>query len=197
MSPAKKRSYDMSSRSAGAAQTRERMLEAAMALFVTHHYDDITFPRIAERAGVSPQTVALHFGNKAGLVKAVADWRRPREDAARAVSSGDPLEAARVICARYDELGPATLRILAIEERVPEVAPILEHGRASHRAWVESTFGKQLGTGAARERRIVQLVVAYDVYTWELLRRALGPEERILAMAELARGVLSRKGAAR
>ncbi len=194
MSVPKKRAYDNAARAAAAQQTRERILHASLALFRELPYDDITFPRVAERAGVSPQTVTLHFKNKEGLVRATREWWAPQEDAVRVTSSSDPLEAARTIVARYEELGAATLRALAVEDRVPVLAEITTAGRAAHRRWVEETFGKQLGSGAARQRRIMALIAAYDVYTWHVLRRALSIEDTALAMAELARGVLATKG---
>lgn len=197
MGVAKKRAYDNSAREAAAQQTRERIMLAAIELGRDLTYDELTFPRIAERAGVSPQTVALHFKTKEGLIVAIAQWWRPREEAMRVVESGDPLEAARKVVARYEDLGRATIHFLAIEDRVPGVRPILDIGRASHRTWVERTFGGKLGTGAARERRIMELVAAYDVYTWHVLRRVLSVEDTIQAMAELARGVLEQRGGRR
>ncbi len=195
MGVAKKRTYDNAARIAAAQQTRERMMKATLELAYDLPYDEITFPRIAERAGVSPQTVALHFKTKAGLVKAVSEWWRPHEEALREVADADPIAAARKVCARYEGgMGRATLHLLAIEERVPEVQPLLDNGRASHRSWVERTFGKRLGSGAARERRVMALVAAYDVYTWHVLRRVLSVEDTVHAMAELARGVLGGKG---
>lgn len=193
----KKRAYDNAARAAAAQQTRERIMRAALALFRELPYDDLTFPRVAERAGVSPQTVTLHFKNKDGLVRATREWWAPQEDALRGASTNDPLEAARMIVARYEEFGPGTLRALAVEERVPVLAEITRHGRAAHRAWVEDTFGKQLGSGAARQRRIMALVAAYDVYTWHVLRRVLSVEDTVLAMADLARGALAGTGGKR
>lgn len=194
MGLAKKRSYDNAARSAAAQQTRERIMRATFELFRELPYDELTFPRVAERAGVSPQTITLHFRNKEGLVTATREWWKPQEVALRRVTSSDPLEAARMLVARYEQLGPATLRALAVEDRVPALAELTRDGRATHRRWIEETFGKQLGTGAARARRIMALVAAYDVYTWHVLRRELDTEQTALAMAELARGVLARGG---
>jgi hypothetical protein len=36
----------------------------------------------------------------------------------------------------------------------------------------------------------MQLVVAYDIYTWSILRRVMSAEETVTAMGELARAVL-------
>ncbi len=198
MVTAKKRAYDNSARAAAAQQTRDNVMRATVELFMTAlRYEDITIPRIAEIAGVSPQTVVLHFKTKDALVEATCQWWEPRETDLRAVESGDPFEAAKKICERYATLGLPSLRVLALEESVPAVKKIVEHGRTSHRTWVERTFGNKLGTGKARERRIMQLVVAYDVYTWDVLRRRLSPEEVELAMGELARAVLDGKGGRR
>ena len=196
MGVAKKRAYDNAARAAAARLTRERIMTAALELAYELPYEQITFPRVAERAEVSPQTVALHFKTKAGLVKALTEWWRPQEEELREVEGeADPVEAAQKICARYEAgMGRATIHMLAIEESVPEIQPLLANGRASHRSWVERTFGKRLGSGAARERRVMALVAAYDVYTWHVLRRVLSAEDTVLTMAELARGVLERGG---
>ena len=193
----KKRRYDNASRAASAQQTRERIMQAALELFMAHHYDDITIAGVAERAGVSPQTVVLHFKTKDGLVDATAKWWQPQEEQLRETSAADPLEAAKKIVARYEQLGPATMRLLALEGRIKAIDDLLDNARKSHRDWVERTFGKQLGSGAARERRISELVVAYDQLTWSVLRRVHSVDETILAMSELARGVLESKGAKR
>lgn len=190
----KKRRYDMSSRAASAQQTRVRILEAAYKLFVDHPFDEVTFARIAEAAGVSVPTVVLHFRTKDGLTAAMLEYWKPKEQALRDVEDGDVVDAARKVCARYEHNGHAVLRLLAMEEQSPAVRPILAHGRATHREWVERTWGARLGTGAVRERRIMELVVAYDLYTWHVLRRVLDAEATIAAMAELARGVLEHRG---
>lgn len=197
MGAVKKRRYDMSSRAASAQQTRTRILEAAYTLFVERPFDEVTFARIAEAAGVSVPTVVLHFKTKDGLTEALLEHQRPKEQAMRDVVDGDVVDAARKICARYEHNGHAVLRLLAMEEQSPAVRPILAQGRAQHREWVERTWGGRLGTGAARERRIMELVVAYDLYTWHVLRRVLDAEGTVAAMAELARGVLEQRGGGR
>jgi AcrR family transcriptional regulator len=189
---AKKRTYDNTGRAAAAAQTRARILDAAYVLFLAHPFRDVTIPRIAEDAGVSVPTVVQHFRTKDALVEALIAVWQPREQALRDVPSGDPLEAARKICARYEETGAAVLRFLAIEGQLPAVDRVLGSGRVVHRAWVERTFGARLGAGKARERRVMALVAAYDIYTWHVVRRLLSADETVLVMAELAGGVLGK-----
>ena len=53
------------------AAKREAILAAAGDLFLQEGVEDTTMERIAERAGVSKQTLYSHFGNKEGLYEAV------------------------------------------------------------------------------------------------------------------------------
>ena len=66
--------------------------------------------------------------------------------------------------------------MLAAEERIPAVHAMAEFGRAWHRGWAERTFAPLLAglRGAARERRLVALIVATDLLVWKLLRREMG-----------------------
>jgi hypothetical protein len=69
------------------------------------------------------------------------------------------------------------------------VQPHLATGRRKHQEWVTHVFPAALDglRGRARARRVAQLVVATDVYTWKLLRRdkGLGREQTLTAMREL------------
>jgi AcrR family transcriptional regulator len=191
MGEPKRRRYDNASRAAAAQQTRERIMQATVELFYEHTYDELTFARVAERAKVSPQTVVLHFRTKDNLVEETARWWKPREEELRETPSGDPFDAAEKVVLRYEHTGKAVMHVLAVEESVPGVQVILRNGRKAHREWVEATFGKRLArSGALRERQILQLVVAYDIYTWSIFRRVLGVEETVAAMGELGRAVL-------
>jgi AcrR family transcriptional regulator len=56
-----------------AIRTRNRMLDAALALFMEQGYDDTTIQQVADAAGVAVQTVYYTFGNKARLLAEVED----------------------------------------------------------------------------------------------------------------------------
>ncbi|GAA1967574.1 helix-turn-helix domain-containing protein [Catenulispora subtropica] len=56
-----------------ARQTRRRMLTAAEELFVEHGYGATTLVQVADRAGVSVQTIYFTFRNKRSLLKEVVD----------------------------------------------------------------------------------------------------------------------------
>jgi AcrR family transcriptional regulator len=70
---ATKRSYNSSRRALQAAQTREEVVRAAMALFRATGWAGTTLAAIAEEAGVSVETIYNGFGSKKGLLRATMD----------------------------------------------------------------------------------------------------------------------------
>ena len=164
------RGYDMRTRAASAQSTRARIVDAAEELFLARWYDDVTLAGIADLAGVSAQTVLNHFGGKE-QVFARGDRARSRPAAPRAplhapsrVTSAAAIEA---LVDDYEITGDATIRLLAVEDRLPAVQRgASTHGRAGHREWVEAMF--------AAPEVTAELVVVTDVYAWKLLRRDQG-----------------------
>ncbi|OBK30573.1 hypothetical protein A5634_15960 [Mycobacterium asiaticum] len=73
MSNRSSRSYRSDLRQRQAEQTRSRVLAAAAELFAQHGYARTTLAKIAEAAGVSPETVQIH-GPKAALMVAAAEY---------------------------------------------------------------------------------------------------------------------------
>lgn len=78
----RKRRYDASRRREQAAQTRDRILEAARGLFVANGYGRTTMADIARAAGVATETVYAAFRTKANLLHHVwyATFRGDDED---------------------------------------------------------------------------------------------------------------------
>ncbi len=68
-----KRRYDSLRRVAQAQETRAEIARAARRLFVTRGWAATTVRAVAEEAKVSVPTVYAAYGDKAGLVRAVAD----------------------------------------------------------------------------------------------------------------------------
>ena len=68
-----KRAYDNSGREAAARETRRAVVQAARGLFLDRGYASTTLAQVAERAGVSVQTVYAQFGNKPAIVKQILD----------------------------------------------------------------------------------------------------------------------------
>ena len=71
MSEDVKRRYHSPTRAAQAEQTRRRILDAALQLFVERGYAGTTVAAVARSAGVVPETVYLVCGAKRGLLEAV------------------------------------------------------------------------------------------------------------------------------
>ncbi|MBK7862717.1 MAG: TetR/AcrR family transcriptional regulator [Archangiaceae bacterium] len=169
------RSYRMQRRGAAVERTRQRILSAAYALWLKLDYDALSLEQVAARAKVSKQTVIRQFGSKDRLAFATADWLRTREEAARTVEPGDLGEAVSVLLGRYERMGDANVRVLAIEHRVPAIRYMLQGSRQSHRSWVERVFAPYLprDRGAAYRRKVTAFYLATEVMNWKLLRRDL------------------------
>ena len=181
----------MSVRAAATEATRERIVDAAGAAFSERWFEDVTLRGIAADAGVALQTVRNHFASKDDLFTAAMERLNSEIGTARfSVEPGDIEGAISILVEDYERNGDANMRILAVEERVPVVQPVMARGRGSHEEWVEHVFAKSLAglRGKARARRLAQLVAVTDVYTWKLLRRdkKLDVEETKRAMRELA-----------
>ena len=179
--------------------TRERILQAACDAFMRGWYDEVTLREISADADVALQTVVNHFGNKEALFGVAAERVSDTIAALRwTVEVGDLEGAATTLVDDYEQTGDFTLRTLAIEERVPVVRPVLARGRRGHQEWVEHIFVAALRglRGAARKRRVAQLVVATDVFTWKLLRRdkGLSRKQTITAIRELVEALHTQTG---
>src|ERR1700678_532295 len=91
----KRRSYDNTRREAGARQTRRTIVTAAQKLFVELGYPVASFPAIADEAGVSVQTVFVHFPAKRDLLKEVIDQAIAGDDEPLAVRDRPEVAAIR------------------------------------------------------------------------------------------------------
>jgi AcrR family transcriptional regulator len=76
------RQYRSPLRQERAADTRRRIATAALDLFAEHGFGGTTVTAIAERAGVSAQTVYATFGSKGALLRALLDQMEENADAA-------------------------------------------------------------------------------------------------------------------
>ena len=68
-----RRRYDSLRRTTQAQETRAEIARAARRLFVTRGWAETTVRDVAREAGVSVPTVYAAYGNKVGLIRAVAD----------------------------------------------------------------------------------------------------------------------------
>jgi AcrR family transcriptional regulator len=193
----RKRPYRMKARGEATAATRERILLAAEAAFDELPFSEITLAWVAERAGVSVQTVIRHFGGKEALFVATLQHTAVRMGGDRDFSPGaEPKEVVGVLADHYEEFGDRVLRALGQEGQVPALGLLVELGRTYHVEWCKRAFQAGLKglRGARRERRLAQLTAVTDIYVWKVLRRdrGLGPKQTKLAMLELVETLLER-----
>ena len=167
----------MGARAEAAAETGRRILAAMQVLFAEQPYDRITLEEVAQRAGVTLQTVLRRFGSKDGLLAAAAAEAGARVQAQRDEAPvGDVAGSIRNLFDHYEEWAQVSLRLLEQEERIAEIAALARAGRDVHAAWIERVFAAALRSvrGQARELLRNQLIAVTDVYVWKLLRRDRG-----------------------
>lgn len=116
----KRRSYRSELRRDQAVQTRERVLAAAAGLFIERGYDATSIAAIAERAGVSPETVYARFRYKRTLLG---------ESMQQAVRGADPRpvpdqDAPRKLAAETDQREQLRLFAADISLRLERAAPL-------------------------------------------------------------------------
>src|SRR5215211_5145466 len=193
-----KRPYRMGARAEAAAETGRRILEAVIELHRERFFDQVSLEDIAQRAGVTVQTVIRRFGSKEHLIEAAAEEGKRQVVRQRDQAPvGDVEGAVQNLVDHYEEWGESALRLLAQEERVAAFRSVTDAGRALHHEWVERTFAPLLAerTGAARRRLLAELVAICDVYFWKLLRRDLGLSHQQTQLA-LTETILALKGEA-
>lgn len=157
-------------------ETRLRIIEATLDLWVEMPYDLMTLDAIAERAGTTRQTVLRHYGSKDDLAMAAATWQGEQIAAFGHGSADDPAGALDRLVERYERYGDSNARLGDLEGRFEFADMSLQRGRTNHRRWIEDIFAVALGAIEPTDRRrlVDALYAATDVMTWKLLRRDFG-----------------------
>jgi AcrR family transcriptional regulator len=186
------RNYTMRARAESTIETRERILDAVIALSEEKLSLEIVLADVAERSGVSVQTVLRHFGDRRGLFEEARARQVKRVRTERAAPVGDAGAAVRTIVAFYDRMGEWSLMLQAQEHSDELSRQTVEVARRVHREWVEEIFAPQLAGRRDREELVDLLVVATDVLTWKILRRDGGMSRSITCgrMIRLVQAVL-------
>jgi AcrR family transcriptional regulator len=187
-----KRRYTMTRRAETAAATRQRILDSAVQLYCDRQIEDFTLDEVARRAGATVQTVLRAFASKENLLLAALHRLAEGGRSLKPTPLGDVAAAISAIFDLYESMGDFLMLRLADERRLPAIKPVLDEGRANHRAWVETIFAPQVKGRRAAERAEIfhALDVATDIYVWEKLRRDIGLS-RDAAEAVVRRMVLS------
>src|SRR5690606_12354467 len=145
---------------------------------------------VAERAGVSVQTVLRQFGSRAQLIRSTAEQVRSAVVEERRAPAGDVAAALTVLVDHYEQRGDWALLLLGQEESDVEVRAILADGKQAHREWVAEVFEPFVHGDPAL---VDLLVVVTDVYAWKLLRRdrGLSRDETQERIARMVRALLA------
>lgn len=186
----------MTKRAAAAERTRQRIVEAALALHAEQGIAATSWDQIAARAGVGVGTVYRHFPSLDELVPACgdvamaivalpdpaaapalfADARRPAERIERLVA-----EAFAI----YERGGPVLRAVRREADVHPRVAEDREAFDAALGALVAAAL-EPLGA-SDEDRRVARAMV--DLGTWDALRgQGLGRDEAVAAVSRMLAG---------
>jgi len=167
----------MTLRSAAAERTVDKIVEATRYLFAERAIAEITLADIAERSGVTVQTILRRFGDKSAVFAETITRFSVEVMAQRDQAVANDLDdLVRNLCEHYEMHGRFMVKVLGEEASTPSLGAALDIGRDYHRRWCETGFGATLARlrGAERGRRLAQLIAICDLRTWEVLRLRCG-----------------------
>jgi AcrR family transcriptional regulator len=166
------RRYKQTARAEAATENGERILRAFNRQLQQGWFDEIRLEDVAQEAEVSVQTVIRRFGGKDGLLEACTEMMDREIRAERQMPVGDVDQIIELIIAEYELRGDQVMRLLAQEDRYPQIRKNADRGREVHREWTGDVFAPWLDRLSGSERRDVhdRLVIALDIYVWKLVR---------------------------
>jgi AcrR family transcriptional regulator len=192
------RKYELKQRALSQAETRQRIVDATVALHRELGPARTTISAIAERAGVQRLTVYRHFPDDRALFGACSSqWRseHPVPDPSEWARLEDPAERLQVGLAEIyawfaatEEMTANVLRDLPESPALQEVAaPFLQYWQDVRRVLDQGWEAR--GERAVRLRAVI--AHATDFATWRSLVRTQGLSDAVTAelMVRLARAV--------
>jgi AcrR family transcriptional regulator len=189
--PITKRRYEKRARADQEQATRQRIVEAALALHGTVGPARTTISAIAGRAGVRRDTVYRHFPDERALFMGCSGAfreRNPLPDPATWAAVADPAArlavALHALYAWYEQVAATLAAVLRDADAVPIVGE-LQAGRLAYLAAVEDGLAKGWGVrGAAARRLRATIALAVDFHAWRTLHeRGLGRADVVAVMA--------------
>jgi AcrR family transcriptional regulator len=182
------RKYELKQRAEAQAATRQRIVDATVALHGSLGPARTTISAIAERAGVQRLTVYRHFPDELALFRACSGhWaiEHPRPDPARWAAVADPEERLAVALGELYAYFRATEQMTAnVRRDLPQLPVLQELAARAAEYWntVRTALDRDW-KARGRRRRLVRAIVGHAVQfeTWRSLVRTEG-----LADAEAA-----------
>lgn len=170
-----KRKYELKSRAAAQAQTRERIIAATTGLHKEVGPALTTVSEVARRAGVQRLTVYNHFPDEAELFGACqAHWMQlhplPRFDAILAVD--EPVERLRAALRGYyrwyRETEPMAEKVQRDRGALPALDALMQRTADARADQLADALAAGLGS-RGQHRALIRL--ALDFWTWRRLSR--------------------------
>ena len=185
-----KRRYELKERARRQAETRQRIVEATVALHTSVGPARTTISAIAERAGVERHTVYAHFPDERALFHACsAHWRRqhPRPDLARWLELDVPEQRLRGVLSDVYSWYEAVEADLEVLQRDRPLVPAQAEVMADTDKVTEE-LAEDLARGWSR-RKTVRAAIghALEFETWRSLvrRQGLSRKQAVDAMVRL------------
>lgn len=186
------RSYNMKRRAEQQAETRRRIVEAAVELHGSVGPAATTVSMVAERAGVQRHTFYAHFPDDRSLVMACSGLvfeRDPMPDAAPWRAIEDDRDRLRTglgaIYGWYARNAQLAACVLRDAEHHALTREITEFRFGPHMTAYRDVLGAKLN---ARQRGLLELALSY--FTWRSLTRAGGLDQQT-AVETMAQAIAS------
>jgi AcrR family transcriptional regulator len=179
------------------ADSRERILSAAQALFQERGYAGLSISALCERAGIAPTSIYWHFGDKAGLLRAIVERASGGHVAqirkAVAQVSGSQKKQLDVVVGKVRDLvTKQPLGSLSFVAMLAEGGPVTDELRIVMRDArrreldaIAADFESVLGPGQGRSAALTALAFAnYAALTYRVTRDVKDVDEILDAMRE-------------
>lgn len=194
-----KRPYRMRLRAESQEETRQRIVEAAVALHEEIGPRATTVSAIAERAGVQRLTVYRHLPDEAAVIRACSShWEalNPPPEAAAWASVPDPAARARAaLQAFYAYYARTSPMWTSVRRDAPDMAPVRAavEGFDAHVASIADALADAFGRGKrlrAQARATLRHALAFA--TWrELEDQGLADPAKVALVARWIDGVVA------
>lgn len=120
-----RRPYNSGRRQQAARRNRAAILAVGRELLFRDGYQATTVRAVAERAGVSPETLYKAFGGKPGLVKALWDVTLAGDDEPLAMAERPQLQAVLATRDAHAKLGLYAAFVRGVHERLAALSALL------------------------------------------------------------------------
>jgi AcrR family transcriptional regulator len=182
------RSYTLKKRAEQQAETRQRIVEAAVELHSTVGPSETTLSMIAEKAGVQRHTLYAHFPDERSIFMACSGLAHERDpsptaDAWRGIT--DPTERLATALTAIYEWYERNAQLLSNVMRDVERHPMVQEIQKTRVAPVRKGWNEVLGGNLSAKQRTM-LTLALSFYTWRTLTRDGGLKigEAVMRMVE-------------